>query len=128
MKTLSVAQGISSLNLENAHVGQLANRVFMAMVDNDAYTGGIAKNPFNFQHFSASQVAIYLNREMPAPLLKLNFADNQYIDGYRSLFGTAGRIDMDNGLDIMMADYKSGYCIFGFDTFPSLCHGEPQER
>ena len=34
---------------------------------------------------------------------------------------------MDNSLDITRADYKSGYCIFRFDTSPSLCHGEPQE-
>ena len=35
---------------------------------------------------------------------------------------------MNNGLDIPRADYKSGYCIFRFDTFASLCHGKPQER
>ena len=128
MKTHSVAQGTSSLNWKNAHVGQLPNRVFMAMVDIDAYTGSIAKNPFNFKHFSASQVAIYLNKEMPAPPFKLNFVDNQYIDGYRSLFATAGQIDMDKGLDITKAGYKSGYCVFGFDTSPFLCHGEPQEH
>lgn len=34
---------------------------------------------------------------------------------------------MDNGFNITMADYKSGYCIFEFDSSPSLCHGEPQE-
>ena len=99
----------------------------MAVVDNDAYTGSIAKNSFNFKHLNASQVPIYLNGEMPGPPLKLNFTDNRHIDGYRSLFATAGRIDMDNGLDIMRVDYKSGYCIFGFDTSPTLCHGEPQE-
>ena len=38
MKTHSAEQGISSLNWENALVGQLRNRNFMAMVDNDAYT------------------------------------------------------------------------------------------
>ena len=53
------------------------------------------------------QVAIYLNGEIPAPALKLNFADNQYIDGYRSLFITAGQIEMDNGLNVMRADYRS---------------------
>ena len=83
MKTNSVAQGISSLDWENAHVGQLRNRVFMAEVDNDAYAGSIAKNPLNFKHFNASQVAIYLNVEMPAPPHKLSFAYNQYIDRYR---------------------------------------------
>ena len=100
----------------------------MTTVDNDPYTGSIAKNPFNFKHFSASQGAIYLNGEMPAPPLKLNFVDNQYTDGCRSLFATAGSIDIDNGLDITRADYKSDYHIFGFDTSPSLCHGEPQVR
>ena len=54
MKTNSIAQGISSFNWENAHVGQLPNRVPMGMVDNDVYTESIAKNPFNFKHFSAS--------------------------------------------------------------------------
>ena len=54
-------------HLRNTHVGQLPNRVCMAIVDNDAYTGSNAKNPFNFKHFSASQVEIYLNGEMPAP-------------------------------------------------------------
>ena len=77
IKMHSVAQGISSLNWENAHVGQLPNRVFIAMVDNDAYMGSIAKNPFNFKHFNEFQEGIYLNGEMPDPPLKLNFTDNQ---------------------------------------------------
>ena len=80
-------------------MAQLPSRVFIAMVDNEAYTGSIAKNPFNFKHFSASQVAIYLNGEMPVPPFKLIVADNQYIDGCRSLFATAQRIDMDNSLN-----------------------------
>ena len=33
IRTQFVLQGISSLNWENTHVGQLANRVFMAVVD-----------------------------------------------------------------------------------------------
>ena len=44
------------------------------------------------------------------------------------MFTTAGRIDMDNGLDVTRVDYKSGYCNFGFDTFPTLCHGKPRKR
>ena len=41
MKTHSVAEGRSSLNWENVHVGQLPNRVVTAMVVNDAYMGSI---------------------------------------------------------------------------------------
>ena len=63
MKTHSVVQRISSLDWQNANMGQLPNRVFMAMVNNDARTGSIAKNPFYFKHFSPSQVTICLNEE-----------------------------------------------------------------
>ena len=45
-------------------------------------------------------MAIYLNGEIPAPSLKLNFVDNEYIDGYRSLFATAGRINLTAELTI----------------------------
>ena len=37
MKTHSAAQEISILNWENAHVGQLTNTVFLAMVESDVY-------------------------------------------------------------------------------------------
>ena len=85
-------------------MNQSPNRVFMTMMDNDAYTGNNVKNPFKFKHFSACQVAICLNGEIPTLPFKLSFANNHYIDGHRSLFATAGRIVMDNGLDIMKAD------------------------
>ena len=48
--------------------------------------------------------------------------------GIESLFTTAEWINIDNGLDIMRVDYKSGYYNFGFNTSPTLCHGEPQEQ
>ena len=109
-------------------MGQLPNRVFMVLVDDNEYRGSIEKNPFNSKHFNASQVGIYLNVEMPCPPLKLNFTDNQYINGYRSLLATAGRIDTDNGFNITKVDYKSDCCIFKCNTSPTLYHGEPQER
>ena len=92
------------------------------------YTGCITENSFNLKHFSASNVTIYLNGKLHAPPLKLNFDDNQYIDGYRRLCAATGRIDMDNGLDITRVDDKPGYCNFGFDISPLLCHGEPQVK
>ena len=51
----------------------------------------LQNNPFNFKHFSASQMAIYLNWDVSVPSLELNFVDKQQIGEYRSLFATAGR-------------------------------------
>ena len=113
-------------------MGQLPSRVFMAIADNDACTGSITKNPFNFKHFNTSQVGVYLNGEMSGLPLKLNFTDNQCVDGCRSLFTTAGRIDMDNVLDIRRVDYKSGYLFLylihlSFFVMGSLKNGKEME-
>ena len=88
------------MNWKNAYVGQLPNRLVIDIVDNDTYTGSIAKNPF--KHFNAFRLGTYLNGKMPGLPLKLNFTDNQYTDGYRNFFATAGRIDMDNSLNIII--------------------------
>lgn len=123
LKTHSVVQGISDLSWDNAHVGQLPNKVFMPMVDNDVYTGKVANNPLNVKHFSASQVAIYLYGEIPALqlssiLLKIDKKMDTEVYLQKN-----GRRDTDNGLDITWTDC----CISGFHTYPSFCHGEPQE-
>ena len=127
LKTHSVAQGISSLNWENAVVGQLPTRVVVGMTDNDSFIGNIGKNPFNFKNFALSEIALYLNGETVGAPIKLNFENDQYLDGYRTLFSSTGRLNADSGLDIRRRDYKNGYCLVGFDTTPALCHGGHQE-
>ena len=57
---------------------------------------------------------------MAGPPFKLNFTDNQYVDGYRSLYATAGRRDTNNDFDITRVGYKSCHFIFGFNTSPTL--------
>ena len=124
----SVAAGLTSLNWDNAFQGQLPNRVFIAMVNNRSFTGSFATNPFKFEHYSVAKVGVYVNGDsLPAQPLKLNFAKDQYLDGYRSLFVTNGKISRDEGLDISRTEYKNGYTMFGFDISPALCNGGHNE-
>ena len=120
MKTHSFAQGISSFNWENAHVGQLPHEcwwLWWKRMHAQEVLQGIHSNS-NVSAYLKSR-SILMRKCFP---LKLNFADNQYIDGYRSLFATAGETDMNNGLDITRADNKSGYY-----SLP-LCQWGLQER
>ena len=64
---------------------------------------------------------------MLAAPLKLSCADNQYIDGDRSLFATAGRIDMDNALDITRADYILDSTHLPLFVMGSLKNGKEME-
>ena len=128
VKTHSVAAGLSSLNWDNVYQGQLPNRIFIGMLDNDAFVGTYKKNPFNFKHFNISKIACIVNGEsLPSHPLRLNFDEENFLDGYRSLFQATGKLNRDEGIDIKRKEYKSGYTLFGFDISPSSCNSTHQE-
>jgi hypothetical protein len=128
VRTHSVASGLTSLIWDNVYQGQLPNRIFVGMVDNDSYSGVYSKNPFNFKHYNISKIGCFVNgQSLPTQPLRLNFEKNQYLDGYRSLFKATGKINRDEGIDIKRSDYKLGYTLFGFDISPSTCNGGHQE-
>ena len=128
VKTHSLSAGLTSFNWDNAILGKLPNRIFIAMSDNESHTGSYKKNPFNFKHFDLSSIAVYVNGEsLPAGPMKLNFASNQYLQAYRSIFTTSGKINRDEGFNINRGEYPKGYTLLGFDLSPALCHGGHQE-
>ena len=127
VKTHSIAAGLTSLNWDNLILGQLPNRIFLGMVDNDSYTGKYKKNPFNFKHFDVREVAVYVNGKTLSQPMKLNFEDGEYLEGYRSLFTTTGKINRDEGIGLTRREYSNGYSLIGFDLSPALCTGPHQE-
>ena len=95
IKTHSVAHGLSSLNWENATLGQIPNRVFVAMTENTACTVSYNKNPFLFKHNYATYAASYVNgKSIPANPITLNFHNSDFLDGYRSTSTTTEKIAM----------------------------------
>ena len=127
VKTHSIAAGLTCLNWDNLILGQLPNRLFLGMVDNDSYTGNYKKNPFNFKHFDVREIAVFVNGKTLSQPMKLNFEEGEYLEGYRSLFTTTGKINRDEGIDLRRNDYPNGYSMFGFDLSPALCNGPHQE-
>ena len=97
------------------------------MVDNDSYTGNYKKNPFNFKHFDVREVAVYVNGKTLSQPMKLNFEDGEYLEGYRSLFTTTGKINRDEGIGLTRREYSNGCSLIDFDLSPALCTGPHQE-
>ena len=128
IKTHSIAAGLTSLNWDNAILGQLPTRVFIGMIDNTAFTGSFTENPFNFQHNNISSIAVFMNgKSVPGNPLKMDFTSGDFLEGYNSLFLTAGKLNRDEGGTIARKDYARGFTLFGFDLTPTLCHGEHQD-
>ena len=60
--------------------------------------------------------------------MRLNFKEGEYLEGYRSLFTTTGKIGRGEGIDLTGGDYRKGYSLFGFDLSPALCNEPHQEH
>lgn len=128
IRTRSVAAGLSSLSWHNTYQGQIPNKVVIGIVNNSAYVGNFAENPFNFAHHSVRKVGVYVDGEsLPGKPMTLNFDKGLYLEGYKSLFDVAGTFGTDDGTDITRKDYKNGYSLFGFDISQSYCRGGHQE-
>ena len=82
----SVPAGLTSLNWDNAIMGQIPKKVFVAMVDNNSFTGVIKKNPFVFRHNNLTTIGVYVEgQSRPMRPLKLEFSTHKTIEGYLSL-------------------------------------------
>ncbi|XP_066930140.1 uncharacterized protein F54H12.2-like [Clytia hemisphaerica] len=122
VRTHSVAAGLNHFIWDNCYQGQLPTRIFVGLVDNDSASGVFEKNPLNFKNYNIRKVSTLLNGEsLPGHPMKLDFTNDQYIDGYRSLFSTTSKLNSDAGLDISRTDYKNGYTLFGFNLTLTLC-------
>ena len=121
IKTHSVAQGLSSLNWENAILGQIPNRAFVAMTENVAFTGSYTKNPFLFKHNHLTSAGAYVNdKSIPANPITLNIQSGDFLDCDRSLFTTTRKINRDEEIGITRNEYKDGFSLFDFDLSPAL--------
>lgn len=120
-KTFTVPTGNLDFSQENLFTGQLPTRLVIGCVDNDAYNGNYEKNPFNFKHYGLTQIKVFLDgQQQHIKPLEPNFAANQTIEAYMSLFSGTGKQQRDEGNDISREDYSGGYALYAFDLTPDL--------
>ena len=111
-KTFTVPAGYLDASHEKLFSGQLPVRLIVGLVDNRAYNGDRERNPFNFQHFSLTEVGVYLDGQLHGlKPVKLNFTSDRYIDAFVSLFGGTNKINRDEGNGIDRSDYARGYTL-----------------
>ena len=123
-KAMSVSTGQMSFTPDDVFLGSIPKRIILGLVENTAFNGSFNRNPFNFQHFKATQAGVYVNGESyPMKALQLNFDQNLYLPGYMSLFSGTGSLFHNQGNQISREDYPNGYTLFAFDLSPDLSAG-----
>ena len=121
-KTFTVPQGNLNFTQENVFSGQLPTRLVIGCVDNAAFNGSYALNPYNFKHYNLTQMNVYLDGQQSHVIkpLELNFEQRQYISGYMTLFAGVEKLHRDEGNDLSRDEYGNGYTLYAFDLTADL--------
>ena len=118
-KSFAIAQGLSQFKQDNIFLGQLPNRVVIAMVDGDAFAGKHDKNPYNFKHYHTNLVQLYADGEpVRSRPFKPDMENRCYIESYGSLF--QDKLDGDKGSIVKYEDWPRGYSLFAFKLSPDV--------
>ncbi|XP_053873628.1 uncharacterized protein F54H12.2-like [Malaclemys terrapin pileata] len=119
MKVFSIPTGSRVSNQENLFLGQLPKMLVLGFVDNDAFSGSYAKNPFHFKHYDINFVALYVDgEEIPTKPLQPDFEAGCCVREYMNLVQTAGKYMKDRSLLIDHEEFAQGYTLFAFDLSP----------
>ena len=121
-KALSIPNNYMDSNHEKLFSGQLPTRLVIGLVDNRAFNGDRQRNPFNFQHFNLSEIALYLDGQQEYALkpLQVDFNNNLYIRAYNALFAGTCKLNQDEGNCISRIDFANGYALFAYDLTANL--------
>ena len=119
MKTFTIDTGLRTKVEDHLFQGQLPKRVFIGMISNEAFNGSFDTNPFNFTHFDLSKLEVTCDgHNVYGKACEPNFDDDLYLHSYLSLFQALNSPTQMQNCNIDIEDYKSGYCLWGFDFTP----------
>ncbi len=121
VKSFTVSKG-NSINLDNIVIGQLPTSLIFLMVDNDAYNGAKAKDPFEFKHNNITSYSLFVNgTPVPNESIVTNFSDgNQYAQAYASIFSATGILHSTQGNLISTEQFKQNTFLIATDLTPDL--------
>lgn len=124
LKTVSIPMGNRVAYVDNLFLGQKPTRIVIAFAKNDTIHGNMSKNAYNFEHFHLNHLSLHSEgQQIPRKAITPDFATDQYLDAYLTLFTGTNQYLEDTGLIIDRTDYGGGYAIYCFDFSPELCRG-----
>ena len=93
VKSFNIPTGSLDVNFDNAILGQIPRRMFLALVHSSGFNGVEADNPFRFQHFNLNYLTASVDGvQYPSIAFTPNFTSDHYIREYMSVFETLNQV------------------------------------
>ena len=119
LKAFAVPKGNYQATIDDVFLGNVPNRVVIAMVSGNSYSGSYTLNPFNLQHFNINFLSVSIDgQSVPGKPLQPKFSEENgqnYVTAYQSIFAGLRKEDLDEGIYANRNEYPSGYTMFVFD-------------
>lgn len=128
VRLISIATGSLSFNYNNLFNGLRPTRVVVGFVDSEAAAGSYTMNPFNFQHFSLSQIALKLNQvPVSGNIMQLNYKapGRTILPAFTSMFEVTNKWMRDAGNGISRDDIAGGCALYCFEVEPNFTDEGP---
>ena len=120
VKSFTLHTNSSGETLDNIILGQLSKRIIIGFVSNKAFNGDKKENPFNFQHFDLTYLALTVDGiQVPSKPIPPEYPTT-YSDAFQTLFSGTGIHFANEGNNISRESYPHGYCLYAFDLTPDL--------
>ena len=120
VRSFPVSAGSSDVNLDNAIVGQIPRRVFIAMVDSRGFNGNVQYNPFDFDHFKLNYLIASVDGvQFPSMPMKPDFDNNIFVKEFVALYDVLNQSATDPCVTINKDEFKDkGLAIFAISLGP----------
>lgn len=116
VKTFTIPQGTQSKITDHLFQGQMPKRIVLGFVENAAFNGDLAKNPFNFKNANVKKLDVSINGEtITTRPFEPDFTNDLYLRSYLSLYQGLGKFGEDWAPDISFEEYKDGYTLWCVD-------------
>ena len=114
--TFIIPKGQQSYTKDRLFPDQAPKLLMIAMVDNDAFNGNIAKNPFHFQHFNMNKLALYRDgTSVPGRPFSPDFSKGKILRSYMQTMRTFNYPNTDDSNGLIPEEFANGYTIYAFD-------------
>ena len=114
--TYTIPKGQQSYTKDRLFPEGAPKLLMIAMVENEAFNGNIAKNPFFFQHFDLKKLALYRDGvSVPGRPFTPDFANGKTLRSYMQLMRTFDYLNTDDSNGLTPQEFANGYTIYAFD-------------
>ena len=112
----TIPKGTSTDIKENLFPTQVPKFITIGFVTNTAFHGDLRYNPFNFQHFNLTKLALYHNgRPVMGRVLEPNFSTKQYAIAYANTLIALGQFNSSESNGLTYEMFGNGFTLFSFD-------------